>query len=97
MDGAEELPLAGAHFGAGSCRAWWIIEEEANDQVVALVYEKAAEFVEPKGTVNTVGLCSDEDGSLSVYGNRVVAVFGFRIVVVEGFEVFLELEGRIKL
>jgi hypothetical protein len=97
VDGTEELPLAGAHFGAGSCRAWWIVEEEANDQVIALVYEEAAKFVEPEGTVNSVWLCSDEDGCLSAYGNRIVVVFGFRIVVVEGFEVFLKLEGRIKL
>lgn len=97
VNGAEELPLAGAHLGAGSGRAWWIVEEEANDQIIALVNEETAEFVEPESTVNPVWLCSNADGCLSVYRNRIIAVFGLRIVVVERLEVFLKLEGRIEL
>jgi len=97
VNGAEELPLAGAHFRAGSGRAWRIVEEETNDQIIALINEETAEFVEPESTVNSVWLCSDADGCLSVYRNRIIAVFGLRIVIVEGFEVFLKLEGRIEL
>lgn len=37
VDGAQELPLAGAHLRAGDCGAGRLIEEEADDQVIAFV------------------------------------------------------------
>ena len=46
-----------------------------------IVYEKAAEFVEPEGTINAFGLCSDENGCLAGDGDRVFAVWGLGIVV----------------
>lgn len=55
MNGAEKLPLGGAHLGAGVCAAGRRVEEEADDEGVALRDEEAAELVEPDCAVNTVG------------------------------------------
>lgn len=52
--GAEELPLGSAHLGARVCAAWWGVEEEADDERVALRDEEAAKLVEPDGPVNAV-------------------------------------------
>lgn len=37
VDRAQELPLAGAHLRAGCGGAWRVVEEEADNQVVAFV------------------------------------------------------------
>lgn len=97
VDGAQELPLAGAHLRAGGGGAGGFVEEEADDQVVALVGEEAAEFVEPQGAVDALGLGGDEERSFARDGVGVVAVGGFCVAVVQSFEVFLELEGGIEL
>jgi hypothetical protein len=47
MHCAEVLPLGGAHLGTGCGRAWWVIVEESNQDGVDLLYEEAAQFVEP--------------------------------------------------
>ena len=52
--GAEELPLGSAHLGARVCTAWRGVEEEADDERVALGDEEAAELVEPDGSVDAV-------------------------------------------
>jgi hypothetical protein len=91
------LPFAGAHLRAGSGGAGRVVEEEAHDQVVALVGEEAAELVEPEGAVDALGLRGDEGCCLAGYCNGVFTVLGFGIGVVEGFEVFLELESGIEL
>lgn len=97
VNGAEKLPFAGAHFRTGSCGTWWIVEEKSNDQVIAFVYEEAAEFVEPESSINTFRLRGYENGRFSVYGYGIFAVCRSAIVIVKGFEVFLELEGGIEL
>ena len=51
VHGAEELPLGGAHLGAGGGAAGRGVEEEADDEAVALLDEEAAELVQPEGTV----------------------------------------------
>lgn len=45
MNGAEELPLGGAHLGASTRAAGWRIEEETDDEGVALRDEEAAELI----------------------------------------------------
>lgn len=47
VDGAQELPLGGAHLGARRGAAGGGVEEEADDEGVALGDEEAAELVEP--------------------------------------------------
>jgi len=37
----EKLPLASSHLWAGLRRTWWIIEQKANNQVVAFIYEES--------------------------------------------------------
>lgn len=44
---AQELPLRGAHLGTGSGGTRRVVEQEADDQVVAFVYQEAAELIEP--------------------------------------------------
>lgn len=42
VDGTEELPLGGSHLRAGVGAAWRGVKEEADDEGVALGYEKSA-------------------------------------------------------
>lgn len=94
---AEELPLTGSHFGACCGRTWGIVEQESDNEIVALVYEEAAEFVKPERTINTFRLCRDEDGCLAGDGDRIFAIGGLGIVVMQSFEMLLELKGRVEL
>ena len=93
VDGAEELPLGGAHLGAGGGAAGGCIEEEADDEGVALRDEEAAELVEPEGAVDAGGWLGELDGRVAVDGLGAVG----REVVVQGGEVLLKLEGRVEL
>ena len=56
VNSAQELPLTGAHLRACYCGAGRIVEQEADDQVVAFVGEEAAELVEPECSIEAVGL-----------------------------------------
>lgn len=56
---AEELPFGSAHFRARARTAWGGVEEEANDQGVALRDEEAAELIEPDGPVDAIGRCRE--------------------------------------
>ena len=91
------MPLTGAHFGTGRRRTRRVIEKESNDQIIAFVYEEAAEFVEPQGAVNTLRLSGDQERGFASYGCNVVRVFGLGIMVVQGFQMLLELECRVEL
>lgn len=93
VDGAQKLPLGGAHLGTGGGTAGRRVEEEADDEVVALRDEEAAELVEPQGPIDRRWRRRELDGRRAGYGLRVAG----RVVIVEGGEVFLELEGRIEL
>lgn len=96
MHSAEILPFTGAHFRACSCRARWCISEEGNDQIVGFHGKEAAEFVEPKGFVDTGWRRGEGESCLSCDGSDgVVEAAGMGVI--EGFQVFLELEGRFKL
>jgi hypothetical protein len=73
-------------------------QKKPNDEVVAFVYQKAAEFVEPEGAVDAFWLCGDEDGGLACNGGTAFSLLGgLGVVIVEGFEVFLKLKGGIEL
>ena len=97
MHSAQELPLTGPHFRTSSCRTRRIVEQEADDKVVALVYEEAAEFVKPEGAVDAFWLRGDQHGCLACDWDNVLAVDRFAVVIMEGFEVFLELKGGVEL
>jgi hypothetical protein len=56
---AEELPFGSAHFRARVRTAWRGVEEEANDQGVALRDEEAAELIEPDSPVDAIGRCRE--------------------------------------
>lgn len=55
VDGTQKLPLRGAHLGTRAGAAGRLIEEEADDERVALGNEETAEFVEPDGAVDAGG------------------------------------------
>ena len=93
VHGAQELPLRGAHLRARGGAAGRGVEEEADDEGVALRDEEAAELVEPEGAVDARGRRGEELGRLAGYGYGVAA----GVVVVEGGEVLLELEGGVEL
>jgi hypothetical protein len=97
MHGAQELPLTGPHLWASCCRTRRIVKQEADDKIIAFVYKKAAEFIEPEGTVDAFWLCGDEDCRLACDRNNVLAIGGLGVVVVEGFEMFLQLKGGVEL
>jgi hypothetical protein len=59
MYGTEELPFRSAHLGTRVGAAWWGIEEEADDERVALRDEEAAELVEPESAVDAWGRLSE--------------------------------------
>lgn len=84
--GAQVLPFAGAHFGAGLWGARGIVGEEGGDYEVGLLDEKPGEFVEPDFFA-CVGWWAGEDacgfGGDGLGGRGAVGV-----MVVEGFEVF---------
>lgn len=54
MDGAEVLPLGGAHLRTGLRRARRLIGEESSDDDIDLLYQKSAELVQPWRTVDAV-------------------------------------------
>jgi hypothetical protein len=69
---AQELPFRGAHLGAGGRGTGGAVEEEADDEVVAFVYQEAAELVEPEGAVDAVGGCGEDGGCYAADGDEVV-------------------------
>lgn len=93
VDGAQELPLRGAHLGARGRAARRGVEEEADDQVVALGDEEAAELIEPEGAVGAWRGSSELDGGGA--GDGLGAAFA--VVVVERSKVLLQLERGIEL
>lgn len=93
VHGAQELPLGGAHLGTGVGATRGGVEEEADDEGVALRDEEAAELVEPDGTVDAGrGL-----GELVGGGAGERLGVGRGVVAVQGGEVFLKLKGRVQL
>ena len=50
----EILPLRGAHFRAVGRGAGRVVAKEADDQEVCLLYEEAAELVEPESAVDAI-------------------------------------------
>lgn len=50
---AEKLPFRRAHLGTCAGAAWRRVEEEANNERVALRDEEAAKLVQPEGAVDT--------------------------------------------
>lgn len=93
VDGTEKLPLRRAHFGAGHGAARRGVEQKADYQGIALLYQEATELVEPKGPVYAWRRCSQDFGRLPADGVRV----GGCVVVVQGGKVFLKLKGRVEL
>lgn len=91
--GAEELPFGGAHFGAGARAAGGCVEEEADNEGVALRDEKAAELVKPYRPFDAGRWLSQQEGALAAEG---LSSFP-DVVVVQGCEVLLELECRVEL
>jgi hypothetical protein len=53
VHGTQELPLARTHFGARGCAARRGIEQEADDQAVALSNQEPAQLIQPQGFVHT--------------------------------------------
>lgn len=47
VNGAEKLPLTGAHLGAGSGGTGGFIEQESDNEFIAFVDQKSAELIEP--------------------------------------------------
>jgi hypothetical protein len=74
MDGTEKLPLTCAHLGTSCCGAWRIIKEKAYDEVIAVIYQESAEFVEPERPVNTLRLGRNQLSSLAAYRYRGIAI-----------------------
>ena len=69
VDGAKVLPFGGSHFVACCRRACWVVGEEGDDDGVGLLYQKAAELVQPDffgGVVRWVGELSGEIGGYGV-------------------------------
>lgn len=93
VHGAEELPLRRAHFRTRIGAAGRRVEQEADDEGVALRDEEAAEFVEPEGSVDGWRRGGELDGGGAT--NRLGVALG--VVEMEGSEMLLELECRIEL
>ena len=93
VDGAEELPLGGAHLGTRVGAAGRRVEEEADNEGVALRDEEAAELVEPQRPVDTRRRLRELKGrgaGQSLGAKR-------RVVIVQGGEVLLKLKGGVEL
>lgn len=73
VHGAQELPLRGAHLRARGGAAGRRVEEEADDEGVALGDQEAAELVEPEGAVDRGRGGGEEPGGLAGYGHGVAA------------------------
>lgn len=93
VDGAEELPLGGAHLGTRAGATGRRVEEEADDERVALRDEEATELVEPDGAVDARRGLSELQRGCACEG---LCGEG-RVVEVQRGEVLLELEGRLEL
>lgn len=89
MDGAEKLPLRGAHLGARCGRARRGIEKKADYQAVALRDQKAAELVEPERSIDTGRRGGQLNGSRSSDRCRIRS----GVMIVQCCEVFLKLKG----
>lgn len=69
VDGAKVLPFGGSHFVACCRRASWVVGEESDDYGVGLLYQKAAELVQPDffgGVMRWMGELSGEIGGYGV-------------------------------
>lgn len=97
VNGAEILPFGGSHLRAGLGGAGRILGKESDDQVVDLHGQETAELVQPKRPVDALGWLGKLDRDITVDRNDGVASLGSGVMVVERLEVFLELEGRVKL
>ena len=93
MHSTKKLPFRSAHLRARVRTAWRGVEEETNDQGVALRDEEAAEFIEPDGSVHAARRCRKLQCGFA--GNR--SSIGSSMVTMESGEVFLKLEGRVQL
>lgn len=93
VNGAEKLPLGGTHLGASASATGWCVEQETNDERVALGNQEAAELVKPEGTVDAGGRLSQLQGGRT---SKRLGVGG-GMIAVEGREVLLQLEGRVQL
>lgn len=93
VDGAEELPLARAHFGACVCTAWRSIEQKAYDKAVALSDQEAAEFIEPKCLIGSGRWCRQHLCCFAGHRGGIAD----RMVVVKSCKMFLKLKCRVEL
>lgn len=85
---AQILPFACPHLVAGQAGAWRVIGEQSIDDVVDLLTEEAAEFVEPERLVDAIGRLSELYCGLSVYGCCGRGILSVNGGSVESFEVF---------
>jgi hypothetical protein len=67
---AEELPFTSPHLGTGQGGAGRGVEEEADEEGIALLDYETGEFVEPEGAVDGWGGGrGEEEGGLADYGD----------------------------
>lgn len=78
-------------------RAWWVVEEKTDYEIVAFINDEATYFIEPEGLIDAIGEGSYQESSLAIDGYSVVVVGRFCMVVMKGFEMFLELKSRVEL
>ena len=105
VDGAEILPFACAHLGAGRGAAGRVVCEKGDEQAVGLGHEKSAELVEPEALVcGCAGVAFVEKRWVGKNQSGLFRDWVFRLCLrvegvagVEGFDVFLQLERRIDL
>ena len=88
VHGAEVLPFARAHFGAGLGGAGWGVGEEGDDDGVGFLDQEAAELVEPDVFGGVGGWGGKLFGDVGGEGVGGQGVGGVGMGVVQGFEVF---------
>jgi hypothetical protein len=93
VDGAEKLPFRGSHFGTCLRATRRGIEEEANDELVALGDEESAQLIEPNGSVDASRWLGKLVRGLASNGLRARG----GMMVVQSGEMLLKLKGRVEL
>lgn len=91
VHGTEKLPFRRAHLGACAGAARRRVEEEADDERVALRDEEAAELVEPESAIDAGGRLGELESRGA--GQRLRA--GGGAVIVQSSEMLLKLERRV--
>lgn len=97
VDGAQILPFRRLHLRARLRRARGILREKRHDQIVQFHRKEPAQLVQPQGPVHALRGFRKLDSNVAIdRGNRLGA-FGSRVMAMQGFQMFLELEGGVKL